>query len=75
MVDMVVHRHELRPAFGRVANLYKLHPVGFGRQFLPIGRELPVIRETVVVAQVEAEVLLGGSDCRGRRGGREPDEQ
>jgi hypothetical protein len=62
--------HDHRPAFGRFSDIDELHAVGFGIELLPVGDELFVVDELVVVADGEAELFLGARDLgRRRRGG------
>ena len=60
-------RHQLRAAFGGLADLHHLHPVGLLVELLPVLDELRVGGELIVVADVEAEVLLGRGDGLRRR--------
>ena len=46
--------HQLRPSFGRLANLDHLHPIRFLVELLPILDKLRVGGKLVVVADVEA---------------------
>ncbi len=60
--------HVLAPAFGGGADIHQLHAIGFSGQLFPIGFQLGVIGHLVIVADVEAERLLGRSDAgRGLR--------
>ena len=52
-------RGEMRPALFGLADLDDLHPGGFLVDLLPVGLELIVGGELIVVADVEAEVLFG----------------
>ena len=66
-------RGEMRPAFLGLADLDDLHPARFLVDLLPVLDELIVGGQVVVVADVEAEELLGRGDGRGLRlggGGR-----
>jgi hypothetical protein len=71
--------HDHRPALGRYPDLDDPHPVGFGVELFPIGGELFVIDELVVVADRETELLFRARDLgRGRREAerhREAEEQ
>ena len=55
-------RGQVRAAFFGLADLDDLHPRGFLVELLPVGLELIVGGELVVVADVEAEMLLGGGN-------------
>ena len=68
-------RHQLRAAFGRLADLDDLHPIGFLVELLPVLDELVVGRELIVVADVEAEELLGSRDPLRGRGGADGDDE
>ena len=50
--------HQLRAAFGGLADLLDAHPVGFFVQLRPVGLELRVGGELIVVADIEAKMLL-----------------
>ena len=52
-------RREMRPALFGLADLHDLHPGRFLVDLLPVGLELIVGGELIVVADVEAEVLFG----------------
>ncbi len=64
-------RHQMRPAFRRLADLLQHHAIRFAIELLPVGGELLVGGELIVVAEVEAELLLRSGDpgrlCRRRR--------
>ncbi len=63
-------RHQLRAAFGRLADLDDFHPIGFLVEFVPVLDELIVGGELVIVADIEAKVLLrGGNPLRCGRSG------
>lgn len=66
------NRHVLRAALGGLADVLQHHPVRFLRQLLPVGRDLLVIGEEVVVAEVMAELFFGRRDAAGGRGRRRP---
>ena len=62
-------RHELRPALGRLADFLQHHAVRLGVELPPVGGNLRVIGEPIVVAETEAELLLrrGDASLGGRR--------
>ena len=60
-------RHQLRAAFGGLADFLDRQPVGFSVELLPVLRELRIVGELVVVPDVEAEVLLRTRDACLRR--------
>ena len=66
-------RHPLRTPFFRLPDLHQLHAVGLGGQLLPPGRQLRVIGQVVIVADVESERFLRRGDVtpvlRVERGG------
>ena len=51
--------HVLTATFGGGADVDELHAVGLFGEGLPVGGELDVVGEMVVVADVEAEGLFG----------------
>ena len=55
------------PALGREPDIHQLHAIGFGGQLLPVGFQLGVVGDLVVVAEVESQGLFGRGD-----GGRDP---
>ena len=58
-------RHVLVAAFFGRADVDQLHAIGFGGQLLPVGVQLGVVGDLVVVAEIEAERFLGSGDfCR-----------
>ena len=61
--------HQLRPALGGLADLDQRQPVRLGVELAPVVGQLPVGGELVVVADVEAELGLGGGDARCAGGG------
>ena len=64
-------RHEVWTPFRRLADLLQHDAIGLLRQRAPVGRELGVVREEVVVAEVGAERFLRRRDvvlCRYLRG-------
>ena len=73
-------RHELRTSFGALPHLLNDHAVAFGVDLLPVLDELRVRRQTIVVADIEAEMILGRRDaalrekCRRHRGNGRSDE-
>ncbi len=68
--------HVLPPALGRRADIHQLHAIGFRRQLLPIGFELGVIGDLVILAEVEPEGFFGSGDLNRTRlrGGSESAE-
>ncbi len=62
--------HQLRPAFGRLADLDHLHSLGFLVELLPVVDKLRVGGELIVVADIEAEMLFRRGDGLRRRRGR-----
>src|SRR5207237_9577259 len=68
-------RHQLRPSFSRLADVDDPHPVGFFVELLPVGDELGIGGELVIVADVESEKLLRAGDVRSLRGRRHRDRR
>ena len=60
-------RHPLRPPFGGLPHVLEDHPVRLFVERLPVGLDLRVVGELVVVADVEAERLFRRGDVRGAR--------
>jgi hypothetical protein len=60
--------HQLRPALFRLADVDHLEAVRLAFQLFPVAHQLLVVRQAVVVAQVEAEVFLRRGDGLGQRG-------
>ena len=56
--------HELRAAFGGLADIDQLHAIGFRGEPFPVIGELGVIGELVIVAEIEAELIFGRGDLR-----------
>ena len=65
------NRHQVRAALGGLADLLQDHPIRLAIELLPVGGELLIGRQLIVVAEVEAELFLRRGDarrlCRGRR--------
>ena len=57
--------HPLVAAFLGLADALQLHARAFGGELLPVGFELGVVGDHVVVAQVEAEGFFRGGDAGG----------
>ena len=68
-------RHQLRAALGGLADLHHLHAIRFLVELLPVLDELRVGGELIVVADVEAEELLGRGDGLRPGGGRTGEHQ
>ena len=64
-------RHQLRPPFGRLANLLKRHAVGLRVELPPVVGDLRVVGELIVVAEVESELLLRRGDAGSARKARQ----
>ena len=47
-------RHQVRPPFGRLADLLQDHPVGFGVELAPVVGDLRVVGELIVVAEARS---------------------
>src|SRR5437879_5835941 len=68
---------ELCAPFGRLSHLPNRHAIRFGGKLAPVGRDLLVAGELIVVAEVEAEELFRGRQVplsageRGDGAGRE----
>src|SRR5579883_182025 len=58
-------RHVLAPSLGGRADIDQLHAVALARQLLPISDELRVVRNLIIVADIESEEVLGSGDVRG----------
>ncbi len=57
-----------RPAFLGGPDIHQLHAIGFSGEFVPIGIQLGVIGDLVIVAQIESERFLrGGNPGRSAR--------
>ena len=56
--------HPLIAALLGLADVDQLHAIGFGGELLPVGFELGVVGDHVVVAEIEPERFLGGGDLR-----------
>ncbi len=61
--------HHLLAAFLGEADLEDLEPIGLGLDLVPVAEHLLVIRQAIVVSQVEAEMLLGRGDRLSLGGG------
>ncbi len=62
--------HPLGPALRGPADIDQFHPAGLGGQLFPVGGELRIVRQHIVVAQVETELLAGSRDPAGGWGGQ-----
>jgi hypothetical protein len=62
-------RHELGTALGRLPHLLHHHPIALGVELSPVVGELLVVGEVIVIADVEAELLLRAGDLAGGRHG------
>jgi hypothetical protein len=63
-------RHQLRSAFGGLADVHHRQPIRLGIELPPVLGELPVGGELVVGPDVEAELGLGSGDASAWTGGR-----
>ena len=55
-------------ALGGEPDVGEFHAVGFRRELLPVGFQLGVVDQAIIVADIEAELLLGAGDmARGLR--------
>ena len=68
-------RHQLGAALRRLADVHELHPVRLRGELAPVLLELGVVRELVVVTDVEPEVLLRRRHLPLRRDGRRGRQQ
>ena len=56
-------RHQVRPSLGRLPDFLHHHAIGLLVELAPVGRDLLIVGEEVVVAEVRSELLLR---CRDR---------
>ncbi len=68
-------RHEVRPALGRLADLLDDHAIGLRVQLAPVRRDLLVVGQEVVVAEVVPEFFLRSGDPALADGRRERDNR
>ena len=70
-------RHQLRPSFRRLADLLDDEAIGLGVELAPVGGNLRVVGQLIVVAEVEAELRprRGDAALRHRRGSDEGQRQ
>ncbi len=61
-------RHVVRPPLRGLADLLQHHAIGLTIELLPVGRDLLVVGQEVVVAEVVSELFPWGCDPGGLRG-------
>jgi hypothetical protein len=57
-------RHVLGTALAGLSDLDQLHAVRFRIEFLPVGFELRVVGDVIIVTEMEAELFLRRGDPR-----------
>ena len=72
--EVMMAIHWSRPFFG-LADALQLHARAFRREFFPVGFQLGVVGDLVIVAEIEAEGFLGRGDFGGRLCGQQASGQ